>query len=85
MSTPITRYECGTCPRTYDSEMQVDPMGDWLKCSDIIAWHEDQANMWDAELVNRRSWGGPTLGEDECIQKRNLHRDIAMQFSMGKI
>mgnify|MGYP001388180327 CR=1 FL=1 len=40
-------------------------------------WHDDEAARWQAELAERRSWGGPTIGEDECNRAIEHHKASA--------
>ncbi len=43
----------------------------------IALWHAAEERRWNAELWERRSWGGPTMGAEECINAAKAHRKAA--------
>jgi hypothetical protein len=40
-------------------------------------WHDAEAKRWNVELWERRSWGGPTIGEGECLEHIKAHEHSA--------
>ncbi len=46
----------------------------------IAAWNEAEARRWNAELWDRRSWGGPTIGAEECILAEKIHKEAAARI-----
>ena len=44
---------------------------------DCARWHDAEAKRWEAELRERRSWGGPTIGAGECLEQIKAHEHSA--------
>ena len=49
----------------------------------IAQWHEREAKRWQAELWDRRSWGGPTMGAEECETAIRFHKASAKAIRDG--
>lgn len=49
----------------------------------IAQWHDREAKRWEAELWDRRSWGGPTLGAEECETAIKMHKECAKAIRNG--
>lgn len=49
----------------------------------LAVWHDNEAKRWNAVLWDRRSWGGPTMGAEECIHAEKLHKDTAAAIRKG--
>ena len=54
------------------------PVEDAVK-AEIVAHHDAEAAKWEAELADRRSWGGPTIGAEECLVAIKFHKDAAIR------
>ncbi len=50
---------------------------------EIARWHEREAARWEAELWDRRSWGGPTIGAEECEVAIKMHKECAKIIRNG--
>lgn len=48
-------------------------------------WHEDRVKHWRKELDERRSWGGPTIGAEECINAIEHHAPSATAIRNMKV
>jgi hypothetical protein len=55
----------------------VLPMIRGAVVEEAAKWHENEARRWDTELWDRRSWGGPTIGGEECLAKMAAHKEAA--------
>lgn len=49
----------------------------------LAVWHDKEATRWNAVLWDRRSWGGPTMGAEECIHAEKFHKDTAAAIRKG--
>lgn len=49
----------------------------------IAKWHDREAARWEAELWDRRSWGGPTTGAEECEFAIRMHKECAKTIRNG--
>ncbi len=52
---------------------------------DAAKWHEDRVKHWRKELDERRSWGGPTIGAQECINAIEHHAPSATAIRNMKV
>lgn len=51
---------------------------------EIARWHDREAKRWEAELWDRRSWGGPTMGAEECEVAIRMHKKCATAIRNGE-